>query len=85
MQKIQNDVIINNNKNLIGKTLCCVCEQGVNDELVFRSEYNSPVIDTIVFVKNVDGKNVKVGNYYSIKITDVADIDLIGEIVDEIK
>ncbi len=85
LQKIQNDVIINNNKNLIGKTLCCVCEQGINDELVFRSEYNSPVIDTIVFAKNVDNKNVKVGNYYSIKITDVADIDLIGEIVDEIK
>ncbi|MGN1208139.1 MAG: 30S ribosomal protein S12 methylthiotransferase RimO, partial [Christensenellales bacterium] len=56
LQKIQDNVIINNNRNLIGKTLVCVCEENFENEssanFYFRSEYNSPVIDTIVIAKN---------------------------------
>lgn len=83
LQKIQKNVIINNNKNLINKTLLCVCENVTEDVVTFRSEYNSPIIDTLIYADN-DNKT-KMGDYKKVKITDILDIDLIGEIVNETK
>ena len=85
LQKLQNNVIINNNKNMIGKNLVCVCEQSDGGEFYFRSEYNSPVIDSVVYATNMDNIKVKSGCFYNIKVTDFCDIDLIGEIINEIK
>ena len=81
LQKIQKNVIINNNKNLLGKTLLCVCEDINDDVVTLRSEYNSPVIDTLIYAKNNNKTNV--GDYVKVKIIDTNDIDLIGEIIDE--
>ena len=81
LQKIQKNVIINNNKNLLGKTLLCVCEDVNDDVVTLRSEYNSPVIDTLIYAKNNNRTNV--GDYVKVKIIDTNDIDLIGEIIDE--
>lgn len=83
LQKLQKDVIINNNLFLIDKELICVCEDIKNDLITFRSEYNSPVIDTLIYVKKHKTTNVRLGNYYKIKITEIDEIDLIGEIIDE--
>ncbi len=91
LQKVQNNVIINNNKNLVGKTLTCVCEnachttQNGENVCLFRSEYNAPVIDTEIFAKNTSKFDIKPKSFYKIKITDVIGIDLLGEIIDEIK
>lgn len=85
LQKIQNNVIINNNKNFINKILTCVCEQTVDGEIYFRSEYNAPIIDTFVYATNMDKFKLKVGSFYKIKIIDINNIDLVGEIINEIK
>ena len=82
IQKLQNNVIINNNKLLVNEVLTCVCESINNDTIIFRSEYNSPVIDTQVLVKN-DNQKVEIGKYYKVKIIDYQNIDLIGEILNE--
>lgn len=82
VQNIQKNVIINNNKQLVDKTLTCVCEDINSDYLTFRSEYNSPVIDTMIYVKNLN-QNIEIGKYYKVKIVDVENIDLIGELVNE--
>jgi len=82
VQKLQNNVIINNNKLLLNKTLVCVCEEIKDDYIILRNEYNSPVIDTLVLVQNKK-QNVKPGEYKKVKIIDYQNIDLIGEILDE--
>jgi len=82
VQKLQKNVIINNNKQMVNKIYNCVCEDVNNDYFTFRSEYNSPVIDTLIYVKN-NNKNVKIGDYYKIKIIKEENIDLIGELIDE--
>lgn len=82
IQKIQNNVIIDNNKQMINKILTCVCEEINDNVIVLRSEYNSPVIDTLVLVENKN-LNVKLGEYYQVKITNYQNIDLIGEIINE--
>jgi len=82
VQKLQNNVIINNNKQLVNKVLTCVCEE-INDKfIVLRSEYNSPVIDTLILVENKN-QNVTLGKYYNVKIIDSLNVDLIGEILNE--
>ena len=78
IQNLQKNVIIDNNQRLVGKTLTCVCEQDIEGNKVLRSEYNSPVIDTLVYIKNTD--NLELYKYYQVLITDTNDIDLIGEI-----
>ena len=78
IQNLQKNVIIDNNQRLVGKTLTCVCEQDLEGNKVLRSEYNSPVIDTLVYIKNTD--NLELYKYYQVLITDTNDIDLIGEI-----
>lgn len=78
IQDLQKNVIIENNQRLVGKTLTCVCEQDLEGNKVLRSEYNSPVIDTLVYIKNTD--KLELYKYYQVLITDTNDIDLIGEI-----
>lgn len=78
IQNLQKNVIIENNQRLVGKTLTCVCEQDLEGNKVLRSEYNSPVIDTLVYIKNTD--KLELYKYYQVLITDTNDIDLIGEI-----
>lgn len=78
IQNLQKNVIIENNQRLVGKTLTCVCEQDIEGNKVLRSEYNSPVIDTLVYIKNTD--NLELYKYYQVLITNTNDIDLIGEI-----
>lgn len=78
IQNLQKNVIIENNQRLVGKTLTCVCEQDLEGNKVLRSEYNSPVIDTLVYIKNTD--KLELYKYYQVLITNTNDIDLIGEI-----
>jgi len=41
-----------------------------------RTEYDAPEIDGIVYIS---GKNLKIGNFYKVKITSSTDYDLYGE------
>lgn len=81
LQKLQRNVIIDNNKQLIGKKLCAVLENELENYYVFRSEYNAPEVDTLIYVKKQ--RNLELYNYYNIEITGVNNYDLIGEVKDE--
>ena len=81
LQKLQKNVIINNNQKLVGKVLEAVVENFEDGVYTLRSEYNAPEIDTNIFVKTE--KQLNLYDYYKIKITEVAGYDLIGEIIDE--
>lgn len=78
LQKLQKNVIIDNNRRLIGQTLSCVLESENDDYYVLRSEYNAPEIDTYVYVKKE--KELNLYSYYNVKITKISEYDLIGEI-----
>lgn len=82
LQKLQKNVIINNNERFLGKTLTCVLEGENDDYYILRNEYNAPEIDTYVYVKK--DKDLKLYSYYNVRITEINEYDLIGEI-NEIK
>ena len=83
IERLQNEILLNNQKQFVGKTLNCLCEGLVENEensniYRFRSEYNSYDVDTYIFVKT--DKVLNSGDFYNIKIVDTQNQDLIGEI-----
>ena len=80
IQSMQSQILIEYQQNFVGKTLNCVCESTTEDGIyVFRSEYNSPDVDTYIYVQS--SKPLKLNEFYNIKITNILNEDLQGEIV----
>ena len=81
VQAIQENIMLESQNRFVGKTTLCVCEKLYDDGTVaLRNQYNSPSVDSLVFAKN-NGKKLKVGEFYKVKITGLEGIDLKGEIL----
>lgn len=79
-QQLQQQILLQNQQNMVGKTMPAVLDMiDENGEYIFRSQYNSPNVDTVIYVKT--DKKLKVGEFYNIKIIDMYGIDHRGEIV----
>lgn len=76
--KLQYNVVLKNNENIIGKTITAVVDSIEGDYAVLRSQYQCPIVDSNIYVEN---KDLKVGKYYQVKITKVLNYDLEGEIL----
>ena len=50
-------------------------EEKTRDYYTARTEYDAPDIDGLVYVK---GENLKIGNFYNVKIQDAHEYDLAG-------
>ena len=77
------------NKNDVGKVFSCIIDQpaefdgGYADGKYFyvgRTYFMSPEIDGQVFI--VSQRELTVGDFYDVKITDAVDYDLLGEVVE---
>ena len=76
---IQQQISLERNKSFIGKKIPCIIEAfSDNGEVVARSEYDAPEIDGVVTIKT--NKKVVPGDIEMVKITDVTEYDLVGEI-----
>ena len=81
IQDLQQQIMLQNQKRFIGTTTLSVAEKKYEDGTVaFRNQYNSPGVDSLIFA-NANGKNIKIGDFHKVKITDLEGIDLKGEIV----
>lgn len=78
---LQAKIVENKNRKKIGSVFNAVCEEQIDKDMyVFRSQYNSPNVDTYIFVKSETF--LQVGTYYDIKIIDTTNkFDLIGVLV----
>ena len=65
-------------KKYLGKTLKVLIDKKEKDFYIGRTEYDAPEIDGVVYVK---GKNLKIGNFFNVKITKTDTYDLYGEIL----
>ena len=81
--KSQKGIVKNFNKSFVGKSLEVVVEgQDPQTGYYFaRSEYQAPDIDTIIYVDSTDA--LKIGEFYTCKITKVKGYDLYGSIIQE--
>ncbi len=65
----------------IGKKYKTMIDRSEGDYWVGRTEFDSPEVDNEVLILK-KGNKLKIGNFYSIKITLAEDYDLLGEVVE---
>ena len=75
---IQQEISYEINRQKIGSVLTVVIDREEEDYFIGRTEFDSPEVDGEVLIS---GKEIKIGNYYQVKITDAEEFDLYGEIV----
>lgn len=77
LQDIQHDISLEKNELFIGKELKVIIDKSTEKVSVGRTEFDSPEIDNIVHVKG----EAEVGSFANVKIQEVNEYELIGEIV----
>ncbi|MDA3952574.1 MAG: 30S ribosomal protein S12 methylthiotransferase RimO [Bacteroidales bacterium] len=76
---IQREISNGLNVNKIGKSFKVIIDRKEGDYYVGRTEFDSLDVDNEVIVKS-EKKNLRLGNFYNVKIKSADDFDLIGEI-----
>lgn len=80
VQSIQQNIMINMQQQFVGQTMLAVVDKQEEDgSYVLRNEYNSPNVDTVIYVNS--NKKLEIGEFYKVIIVDLEGIDLKGEIV----
>lgn len=72
-------IVNSNNKDLLNKTYDVIIDELENDIFIGRTYMSAPEVDTVVYMPAL--KNVKVGDIVKVKITNIIDYDLEGEIL----
>jgi len=67
------------NQQKIGKTLKTIIDRKEGGYWIGRTEYDSPDIDNEVLIKD-ENTNLKIGEFYNVKIFDAEEFDLYGTI-----
>lgn len=81
LMSIQNEIIFEKQKKYIGKEFEVLIDDynSFNDRYIGRTYMSAPDdIDPLVYIK---GNNLKIGEFYKVKIIDSKDYDLIGEVL----
>lgn len=79
IMNIQQEISLRKNQNRVGQTYSVLIDRQEDDGFVGRTQYDAYEVDNEVFIKS---KNLQVGNFYSVKITDADVYDLIGTVQD---
>jgi len=77
LQDLQQDISLEKNELFIGKELKVIIDKSTEKVSVGRTEFDSPEIDNIVHVKG----EAEVGSFSNVKIQEVNEYELIGEII----
>jgi ribosomal protein S12 methylthiotransferase len=75
---IQKEISVINNKNSTNKIFKVIIDRKENDYFIGRSYKDAPEIDQEVYI---NGKDLKTGEFYQVKIFDAEEFDLFGEIL----
>ena len=75
--EIQHEISFEKNERFIGKTIKVLIDKSGEEASVGRSEFDSPEIDNIVHVRG----HAETGAFHMVKITEVNEYELIGDIV----
>lgn len=79
IMKLQEKISLEINQSRVGQSLKVIIDSEESDCYIGRTEFDSPDVDNAVFISKE--KTLTVGEFYNVKITDAAEYDLFGEIV----
>jgi ribosomal protein S12 methylthiotransferase len=78
---IQQDISLQKNKDKIGQTVKVLIDEKTPDgNFSGRTQYDSPEVDNAVIVSDNSEKNIKIGNFHQVQITEADCFDLFGNI-----
>ena len=78
LMKLQQSISLRLNGALLNKTVNFLIDEKEGESFLGRTQGHAPEVDGVVYVS---GKNIKIGEFYKVKITDALEYDLIGEVV----
>ncbi|KKZ54301.1 30S ribosomal protein S12 methylthiotransferase RimO [Haemophilus haemolyticus] len=76
--QLQQEISANRLKQKIGKTLDVLVDEIDEEGIIGRSKADAPEVDGLVYVDNLSGINVKVGDIIKVTITNSDEYDLWG-------
>jgi len=77
VMKCQQRISADTNSSFLGRSLKVLVDEKLEEGKYFgRTEFDSPEVDGGVYVT---GKDLKVGEFYTVKITDTLEYDLVGK------
>jgi len=82
--EVQKEIARENNQNFKGQTIDVLIEGEHSDtELLIQGRHfgQAPDIDGKVIINELNGKDIKVGDLVQVKINEILDYDLVGEVV----
>lgn len=77
---LQQEISAEINESKVGKTLVAVIDREEDEYYVGRTEFDSPEVDPEVLISKE--KDLKIGEFYKVEITEAMPYDLIGKIVE---
>ena len=75
---LQNEISLENNRRRVGRIERVLIDSRQGDWYVGRTQYDSPEVDQEILVP-ADGKRLRKGHFYDIKVVQAEDYDLYGE------
>jgi len=79
IMEIQQEISLNLNQRKIGKTLPVLIDRLEGEYFVGRTEFDSPEVDNEVLINS--SAKLKIGEFYTVKITEADAFDLYGSII----
>ncbi|MEG2760057.1 MAG: 30S ribosomal protein S12 methylthiotransferase RimO [Mucinivorans sp.] len=79
VMRTQEDIALAANENKVGQCFRVIIDRCEGDYYVGRTEFDSPEVDPEVLISG--GKELKIGDFYEIKVTSVDQYDIFGEIL----
>ena len=81
IMSLQQNISLGNNRQKIGKRYIMLVENIRGNTILGRTYMDAPEIDGMVKCKNDKNKDIKIGDYIEIEITDCKEYDLYGKVV----
>ncbi|HTR81586.1 MAG TPA: 30S ribosomal protein S12 methylthiotransferase RimO [Bacteroidota bacterium] len=80
---LQKEISRERNEERIGKVARAVVERCENGTYIGRTQWDAPEVDNEIFITPMPGRRLAVGEFVDVKVTDAAEFDLYGEVVQE--
>ncbi|WP_053957380.1 30S ribosomal protein S12 methylthiotransferase RimO [Inediibacterium massiliense] len=83
IMNIQKDISFQKNSHKTGNIYDILVEERVEDENVYigRTAYDVPEVDGVVYFSS--NRELEIGDFVKVRITDILEYDLLGEIINE--
>jgi ribosomal protein S12 methylthiotransferase len=78
--QLQQDISAELEAQKIGQTLQVIIDRKEGNWYIGRTEFCSPEVDPEVLIP-ADGKRLRTGQFYQVKITDAEEFDLYGQVI----